>query len=1109
MKINQSVVIGRLWLVLMLIVIHAAPALALTVKGIVTDPQHEPLIGVAVTDKDNPSNGTMTDLDGNFTINVDPDATLVFSYTGFYPADVAVEGRSSFEVVLRENAELLDEVVVIGYQTIRKKDLTGSVSSINSADIVAAPVSNVAQALQGKLAGVNIVSQDGRPDANISIRVRGGGSISQSNEPLILIDGVAGTLSDIPSDQVERIDVLKDASSTAIYGARGANGVILVTTKGAKEGKFRVNLNGYVKWDTPTKYLKNLDTYDYLSFVWANADVNGAAYRTPFEKLFGLEDGGILNYRGVEAEDLQRDVYNNSFSQNYDLSVTGGNENTQIYFGFNFTDNEGMKVNSYYKRAGATLKVNQKLWKGVTLGIDTRYSQVKAMGDEGTTSGSGSWLSRSYRFRTVPSWAIEKFGDMSAMREGNIDNFGREALWETYNAYNMISDYEPLKERQTIRGNVNLTWEIIKGLMFRTEVSLHRSWNQNKIWSGAVYNGYLDEDTNEPLWAGAAELYKGDSWSARWTNTLSYDVEFGDIHHLNAVIGQEVSDSHGSSMTMKADHFPANFTKDNAFAMINQYDSKNNTQKNPFNSGISIPGRIQSYFGRVNYSVLDRYMLTLTMRADGSSKFSPKNRWGYFPAAALAWRVSEEEFFSGARSWWNDLKFRVSYGEVGNDGISADLWSQNWTSENDTRWQAALNGIYQASYDLASSTMANPDLKWETTITRNIGLDFGFLENRITATVDAYWNTTKDLLMLTQLPGITGFTTTYANVGQTSNRGVEISLRGTIFQNRDWSVVAGANINFNRNKVDRLSDGVTGIYGTHWIAGSSPDNDYLLKEGKGVGLVYGFIYDGIYTTDDFNYTGGQWILKDGVTDINSSLFGSFHGADRFPRPEGQGAVPGMPKFKKTQDDGTNVVTEADKVIIGDMNPDATGGFNINVNWRSFDLGAYFNWSYGNQVYNVNKLASLYGYKERGVYENKLDLVRNCYRWYDIDSSGNLVALTSPEQLAAANASASLPTPYNEQGIVSSLGVEDASYLRLNTLTLGYTLPKKLTTKVGIQNLRFYASCYNLFTITSYDGLDPEVNANSNLNHAVYPTTGLDWGTYPRARSYVLGVNINF
>ncbi len=1108
MKTRQSVIIRRALLVLMLLVTQSVSAWAAKVTGVVTDTQSEPLMGVVITEKGNSNKGTTTDLEGRYTIDVAPNAVLVYAYIGYKSVEEAVGDRTTINVTLMEDVESLDEVVVIGYQTIKKKDLTGSVASVNSKDIVAVPVANLAQAMQGKLAGVNITSQDGRPDADVSIRVRGGGSISQSNEPLILIDGVVGKLSDIPADQVERIDVLKDASSTAIYGARGANGVVLVTTKGAQEGKFRVNFNGYVKWDSPTKYLKSLNAYDYLSFVWANADRSGTAYSTPFVKLFGLENGGINNYKGIESYDIQKDVFETSFSQNYDLSVTGGNEFTQVYFGINYTDNDGMKVNSYYKRTSANLKINQKLWPGVTLGLDARYSQIQGMGDESTTNGSGSWGSRAYRFRSVPTWAIEKFGNMDAMNEGNVENFGKEVLWDSRNAYNMLKDSEPLKERQNLRGNANLTWEIIKGLRFRTEISLSRTWNQNKTWTGPVYNDYLDPTTGEALYAGAATIYKDDSWTSRWTNTLNYDFEVSKIHRFNVMLGQEVTDSEGNSMTMRGDHYPVNFTKENAFAMINQYTDAN-TQSTPFYSGVDIPGRIESYFGRVNYSLMDRYMFTFTMRADGSSKFSPKHRWGYFPAGAVAWRTSEENFFEGVRTWWNDLKLRVSYGEVGNDGISADLWTQSWTSENDNRYQGGLNNACQSAYDLVSDQMANPDLKWETTITRNIGLDFGFFQNRLTASIDAYWNTTKDLLMLTQLPGITGFTSTYANIGQTSNRGIELSVHGTIFQNKDWSVTAGANVGFNRNKVDKLADNVTGTYGTGWIAGGNPGNDYLLKEGKGVGQVYGFIYEGFYTTDDFNYINGQWVLKDGVQDLNTSLFGNFTGAERFDRPAGQGAVPGMPKFKKTADDGTNVVTEVDKVIIGDMQPKATGGFNVNVTWKNFDLGAYFNWSYGNDIYNANKLASLYGYKELGVYSNKLAIVNDCYKWYEIDANGMLNAFTTPEQFAAANVNAKLPTPYNEQQAISSLGIEDGSYLRLNTLTLGYTLPRVLTSKVGIQNLRFYASCYNVFTITGYDGLDPEVNANSRLNSATYPTLGLDWGTYPRARSFVVGLNVNF
>lgn len=1084
----------------------AAQQQTVKVQGTVVDENGDPLAGVSVQVEGHKT-GTSTDIDGNYTLNAPAGATLKFSYIGYHPQ--TAKAASHLDMKLVPNDQLMDEVVVIGYQTIKKKDLTGSVSSVNAAEIAAAPVANVAQALQGKLSGVNVTLQDGRPDAEISIRVRGGGSISQSNEPLVLIDGVEGKLADVPTDQVERVDVLKDASSTAIYGARGANGVILITTKGAKEGKFRVNFSGYVKWDTPMKFLNSLDSYDYLSFVWANTAVNGSAYQTPFENVFGLQNGGINNYRNVEAYDMQREAISTSFSQNYDFSVTGGNENTQIYFGFNYTDNEGMRDNSFFKRAGANLKVNQKLWKGVNLNIDARYTQIKSMSEESLTNGQGSLLSSAYRFRSVPTWAIEQYGNMAAMHEGNVDNFGRESLWETYSPLSRIRDYEPLKESQNLRGSAELSWEIIKGLNFRTELAMSRTWNQNKTWSGAIYNNYIDEETNEPLWAGAASLYKSDSWSLRWTNVLSYDFEFANIHHINAMIGQEVTDSGGNSMTMKADHFPSNFTKENAFAMINQYDASANTEKNPFYTGWSIPGRLNSYFARVNYTLMDRYLLTFTMRADGSSKFSPKHRWGYFPAVALGWRISEENFFEGVHSWWNDLKFRFSYGTVGNDGISSDLWAQNWTSENDTRWQGAWDGKYHPTYDLASSQMANPDLKWETTITRNIGFDFGFLQNRITATIDAYWNTTKDLLMLTQLPGITGFTSTYANVGQTSNKGLEFAVNATVFQNKDWNVNAGLNLAFNKGKVDELAEGVTGSYGTQWVQSNTPDNDYILRVGDPVGQVYGFISDGFYTTDDFNYVDGQWILKEGVTDINASLFGAFHGADAFNTPAGQGAVPGMPKYRKTADDGTNVVNETDKVIIGNTNPDFTGGFNIGANYRNFDLGLYFNFVVGNDIYNVNKLASLYGYKERGVYENKFDIVKNCYTWFNVDAAGNLNRLTTPEQLAAANVGKTLPTPYAEQGTVSSLGIEDGSYLRLNTLTFGYTLPKAITTKVGIENLRFYFSCYNVFTITSYEGLDPEVNAAPNLNKAVYPTTGLDWGTYPRARSYVLGINLNF
>lgn len=1073
------------------------------VSGVVLDSRGEPVIGANIRLVDDANTGTITNIDGQFTLSV-PNAAkeLEVSFIGMQTQKVAIVTGKPINVTLSEDAEVLDEVVVIGYQTVKRKDLTGSVASVNGKDIATTPVANVAQALQGKLPGVNVSSQDGRPDAEISIRVRGGGSISQSNEPLILIDGVSGTLSDIPADQVESIDVLKDASSTAIYGARGANGVILVTTKGAKEGKITVSYNGYAKFNTPVKYLDALEPYDYLKYTWANADANGQAYREPFEKLYGLENGGIERYRGMASDDIQKDVYNSSFSHSHDLTVNGGTENTKVLFSVNYMDEQGMKINSYSKRANVSLKVDQKIRKNFNLGLDVRYTDAESMSDEGTTSGAGSVLSYAYRFRPIATEHI--LGDLNALREGNMEHYGKNSQWDTYSPVNRLSDYEPLKQRQVLRSTISANWELIKGLTYHTDLSLNRSWSTNKTWSGAIYKNYIDETTGEKTFAGDADYQKSDSWGMRWTNTLSYDMTFAKVHRLNLMAGHEVTNSGGSNIRIQANHFPVNFTKENAFAMINQYDKVEGSTTS-FSSGTNTPGRILSFFGRANYNLMERYLLTFTFRADGSSKFSPSHRWGYFPAAAFAWRISEESFMKSI-SWLNSLKFRASYGQVGNDGISANLWSQTWTSETDKRWQYALGNKLNSAYDLTSEQMANTDLKWETTITRNIGLDFTVLDSRLWGTVDLYWNTTKDLLMLTPLPGITGFTSTYDNVGQTSNKGLELSLSGVIFKNKDWNITASANINFNKNNVDELAPGITGLYGTQWIQSNKPNDDYILQEGSPVGMVRGLVYDGFYTPDDFTYENGCYTLKPGIPDLSSAIVPAFHGIGDNERPSGQIAYPGMAKFKNL--DGNNIIDTDDYTIIGDMNPVHTGGFNVNATYKNFDLGLYFNWSYGNEIYNANKLASLYGYKETGVYENKLAILNNAYKIYDV-VDGQLVRFNTPEDLNRINKDASLPLSYNETGIVSTLGIEDGSYLRLNTLTLGYTLPQKLLKRIGIENLRVYGSVYNLLTITGYSGLDPEVNANSALNKAVYPTTGLDWGTYPRARSFVFGVNLKF
>ena len=1080
-----------------------------TVEGKVIDSNGAALPGVTVVVKGS-TNGTVTNLDGFYQLlDVPSNAILVFSFVGMKSQEISIEGKSQIDVVLEYETIGLEEVVAIGYGTMRKRDVTGAVASVSGEQLTAIPVVNVAQALQGRLPGVNITSQDGRPDAEISIRVRGGGSISQSNDPLVLIDGIPGNISDIPAEMLKSVDVLKDASSTAIFGARGANGVILVTTKRGKAGEVTVSYSGYAKFNTPTGYLDTFNPYDYLEYKWGLLDVYfGNTYTTPFQQLFGIgaykgsNSAGIDAYKNVSAYNLQKEVYKDSFSHNHDLTVTGGTEKTKVIFTVNYMDEDGMKLNSYAKRATASFKLDQKIGKKLDFNLDVRYTDRETLGNEGTINGLGSTLSGAYRFRPI---AIEDIkGDLAIL---NHSSLGEESFVvdDMYNPVAIIKDREDLTLRQSVRGTAGVSWNIIKGLTYRTELTLARDYTQTKNWRGptpssANEEDYLNSDGTH-IYAGDADYRKQDSWSMRWTNTLGYELLLKESHRINVLIGQEMTDSGGSDMRITGRKFPNNFTKDNAFAMISQYGSDL-----VVSSGVTTPSRILSYFGRANYSLLDKYMFTATFRADGSSNFSPEKRWGYFPAASFAWRVSEESFMDDA-DWLDDMKLRVSYGEVGNDAISSDQWSQLWEAESDQRWLYGIDNLAQPSYDLASSQMANRDLKWETTITRNIGVDFTLYDNRLWGTIDVYKNTTKDLLMLTDIPSITGFTTSYANIGQTSNKGIEISLSGVILKNKDWDISGGFNINFNKNNIDKLSEGLQSAYGTQFLQSGIPNSDYILQEGRPVGIVMGYKMDGkgYYTPDDFDYDASTstYTLKEGIADL-STAFVSYRGGSV---PGAQQAYPGLPKFVDAFEDG--VIDVKDYVEIGDMTPKHTGGFNVNVNYKQFDLGLFFNWSYGNDIYNANKLATLYNLnKGGGLYGNKLNIVKDSYTLFEIQN-GNLVHLTTPEQLNAANANASLPSTYLQQGYVSDIGIEDGSYLRLNTLTIGYTLPKQLLNKIGTSNLRLYGSIYNVFTLSGYSGLDPEVNANANLNHARYPTPGLDWGTYPRARQFVFGLNVTF
>ena len=1055
--------------------------------------------------------GAKTGPDGKFTIRAKQGDVLVFSFAGYETQEVPLQNQNSINSTLKESNSKLDEVVVIGYGTVRRKDLTGAVASVSGKQIAAVPVANAAQALAGKIPGVNVTVQDGRPDAAVSIRVRGGGSISQSNDPLYIVDGFpVGSINDIPPNQIESIDVLKDASSTAIYGARGANGVIIVTTKSGKSGKLTISYDNYIQFNEPTKYLETLSSYDYIAYNWKYAKAISDSYAKAWETLWAIGSSaatynnaeGINHYKNVASKNYSKEAYGSSLSHNHNLSISNGNNKTKYMLSMSYNDNEGMKINSWFKRANAAFKLDQKLTDKLNFTFDTRYTDIQRMSNEGTTNGKGSILSSAYQFRPIAT--ADVLGELDDRKNTQIGLYDG-VLQDNYNPVEIMKDYFPLAKERSLRSNAALSWNILKGLTARSELGFNMFWNRSKTWSGATYNNYLDAAGNK-TYSGNATIASSEGWALRWVNTLNYQVQgLGSNHNLSVIAGQEVNNSNSESSSMFGNKYPVSFSKERAFAMMDQYLTGTTTVNYGYSSSAGTPNRLNSYFGRVNYSLFDKYLVTATLRADGSSRFAPSNRWAYFPAAAIAWRVTDEAFLKDAR-WLDNLKLRVSYGAVGNDGISANAWKTQWSSTGLT--QFSINEVRQATYAPAS-TIANPNLKWETTITRNLGVDFSLFNKRLSGTIDVYKNNTKDLLMLTSISAISGFSATYENVGSTSNKGIELSLGGDIIRGKDFNLSANFNINFNRGKINELAPGVNGLYKSQWgSTGTQPTTgDYILLVGKPVGQVRGYTYEGWYTPNDFTYANGIYTLDKtkGVPDIGAGIIGTVFGTTT-NKPAGQVAYPGVIKFKDINGDGT--VDEKDVTVIGDMNPKHTGGLSLNASYKNIDFTTNFNWSYGNKVYNANYLAAFYGSKEDGLYRNRLDYLANSYTIYDIQN-GDLVKVTDPTALTALNAKANTFMPFHENPVVSTLGIQDGSFLRLNTVTLGYSFPEHLTQRIKINRLRVFGSIYNALTITNYPGLDPEVNTNTAQGGAQYPTTGLDWGAYPRARSFTFGLNVEF
>ena len=1049
-------------------------AQTITATGNVKDATGDPIIGASIVEKGNTSNGTITNLDGDFSLNVPPNPTLIVSNIGMKTQEIPNKGKNKLDVTLSDDTKALDEVVVIGYGTAKRKDITGSFATVSSEVLSAVPVASATEALQGKMAGVQITTTEGSPDAEMKIRVRGGGSITGDNTPLFIVDGFpVESISDIPASDIEDMTVLKDASSTAIYGSRGANGVILVTTKSGKEGKLSVSYNTYYSWKKMAKTLETLSATDYVKWQREYALLRGN--ESKFTSLFGNWQDADL-YENAPTNDWQDQVFGrtgNTF--NHSLTISGGSDKTKFNMGYAHMNDKAIMLGSSFRRDNLSLKLNHKVNDKVSLDFSMRYANTTVNG-AGANESKSEVSSADSRMKNVMIYPMFNFPDLS-------DSYDPD--FQLTNPITSVYDTDRKQNRQTFNMNGSFLWEIFKNFKFKTEFGLDWYYNTDKKYYGpSTYNARTNSSDTEGVHPMA---YFADTQRKTFRNTNTVNYNFKDIiknkdHNLNVLVGEETINKKSSLNDDRLSFFPVSFTASQAWALSSQgtpysVDKYTNADDN-----------LLSYFGRVNYDFQSKYLISGTFRADGSSKFSKGNRWGYFPSAAVAWRISSEKFMEKTQNWLDDLKIRFSYGTAGNNNIPADQTSPVWSSGSTTwlnqfpsYWTSGIASGQSGSY------ASNPDLKWETTVTRNVGLDYTLFGGKLTGSIEYYKNTTKDLLIAFPVSG-SGYDYQYRNLGKTENKGFEISLTWNIISKKNYELSFNGNVGFNKNKVKNLGTLSQYPASSGW-ASTQIQDDFIVKPGHSVGEIYGYVTAGRYEVSDFEdyYASGEkWVLKQDVAS-NAGVIGASY------------LRPGALKLKNI-DDSDNVIDEKDRTVIGNTNPKASGGFALSGRVYGFDLSANFTYSIGNDVYNANKIEYTSSYQY--YYRNMIDIMAEGKRWTNLDANGNLV--NDPAQLAALNANTTMWSPYTSY-VLTDWAVEDGSFLRLSTLTVGYTLPQSLTRKVGINNLRFYATCYNVFCLTGYSGFDPEVSTRNKT--ALTP--GVDYSAYPKSRQFVIGLNLNF
>lgn len=1048
---------------LCLLTSHQMNAQTVTLEGTVKDAAGLTLPGVNILEKGT-KNGASTDFDGRYKLKLsNPKAVVTFSFIGFKTKEVVASGKTKIDVVLSEDANNLNEVVVVGYGSVKKGDLTGAVSTLSGNDVRKTPIANVAEALTGRIAGVQVISSEGSPDSEIKIRIRGGGSLTQDSSPLIIVDGFpVNSMNDVSPSDIETITTLKDASSTAIYGSRGANGVIIITTKTGKDGKIAVNFNMFYGMKQMANQIDVLAPEDFVKWQYEYALL--AKDVPSYEKYFGAWQDHDL-YNGLKGDNWQKQIYGRTGEvQSRDLGIRGGSDKINFNFNYAHYDEKAIMLGSDFKRNNLSLALKSKASDKVDLTFTMRYSDTEING--GGANEQNEFSSNDSRLKHVVGYSPIP---MPGLTTDNTD----EAL-SSYLVNPFVATAD--NNRQQLRKNFNMlgsfSWKLTDKLVFKTDLGLDNyNYLDYRFYGRTTY--YVANKPAATL-QGMPAMIMSDRKDTRFrnANTLNYDFKksLGDNHSLRILLGEESIDYQRNDVTDVLQGYPKFFGFDQA--------KKLTSQATPIavDNYYFADDKLLSFFGRVNYDFKDRYLFTATYRADGSSKFLGNNKWGFFPAAAVAWKISEESFLKNV-SWINSLKVRLSYGEAGNNNIPTGQTTQTFQSSQSS-W---INGAN--NYWAPSNTLPNPDLKWETTVTQNLGLDFDFFKSRINGSLEMYKNVTQDLLVNFLIPG-SGYATQYRNMGETQNTGFEATLNVVAIQKQNYGLSFSFNVGVNKNRINSL--GVMNDFSASSSWNSAVGDDYQVNVGQPIGMMYGYKNDGRYEVSDFDYDGTKYTLKAGVANA-STIVGTVQ--------------PGYMKLKDLNGDG--IVDTKDRTIIGNSNPKYTGGFVINGNAYGFDLSASFNYSVGNDVYNANKV-EFTSSTPNGQYRNLSSEMADGKRWTNLDpATGQLV--TDPAALTALNANTTMWSPYMNRFVFNDWAVEDGSFLRLNTLTLGYTSPNSLTSAMGISKLRFYLTATNVFLITNYSGPDPEVSTRRSTPL----TPGVDYSAYPRSRQLVFGLNLNF